>query len=285
MANKRVISFSPSPGHRRIHRHLALLGLCFILYASNTFVIPGLHWHRAKTRNNMCAEMEDGAENTHVAVELRKKFEEFKEGDDVAAVITQKTRLGIFCDINAEKDVLLNGPASFKRLLNINEKVNAKIQKIDLEQRRVSVEIPDWEQLVQSRKNSTKFEEFEVGDDIEAVVVLKSQAGTFCDINAEKDVLVNGPIRLKKLLKIGEKVKAKIQKIDLEKRRAFIDIPDLDQLVQGRSLPPKATPAQTESKLDSVEIKPGSSGVTISGLDLANVDVDYEKGTIRITLK
>merc|ERR1712032_527265 len=115
-----------------------------------------------------------------------------------------------------------------------------------------------------------KLEEFEVGDEVEAVVKAKTRVGTFCDINAETDFLVRGPLSLKKLLNLNEKIQATIQSIDLNKREGSIEIPDFKKLVKGRR---QSTKPKKELQVD------------ISGLDLANVDVDYEKGIIHISVK
>lgn len=211
---------------------------------------------------------------------LKKSFEEFKIGDEVEAIVTKMSPRWIFCDINAEKDMYLEAPKKLRELLKLKETVKAKITAIDLEKRQGRVEIPDLEQLVQDRMETPKkFEEFRVGDGVEAVIRLKNRKGTFCDIKAEKNVLLGGNMSLTRLLKLDERVKAKIKAIDLEKRQALIEIPDLEQLVQGRSLPALSEPAQTNSEADGV------ISVDISGLDLAKVDVDYEKGTIRIFVK
>jgi len=130
-----------------------------------------------------------------------------------------------------------------------------------------------------------KFEEFKVGDEVEAVIIARNRKGIFCDIKAEKSALLSAKMSLKKLLKIGEKVTAKFKSIDLEKRQVAIEIPDLEQLVQGRSSPTSATPAQTKPKVDGVKVKGGSISMDISGLELANVDVNYEKGTVQISVK
>eukprot|EP00419_Tripos_fusus_P078899 CAMPEP_0172933922 /NCGR_PEP_ID=MMETSP1075-20121228/220752_1 /TAXON_ID=2916 /ORGANISM="Ceratium fusus, Strain PA161109" /LENGTH=169 /DNA_ID=CAMNT_0013795269 /DNA_START=172 /DNA_END=681 /DNA_ORIENTATION=+ len=136
-----------------------------------------------------------------------------------------------------------------------------------------------------TNKKKKKFAEFNVGDEVEAVIKRKTKFGTFCDINAEKLVLISGPVPFKRLLKFQERVKAKIKTIDLEKRQVAIEIPDLEQLVQGRSSPTSATPAQTKPKADGVKVKGGSINMDISGLELANVDVNYEKGTVQISVK
>jgi len=47
-----------------------------------------------------------------------------------------------------------------------------------------------------------KLEEFQVGDELEATVDAKNRAGTFLDIDAEKNALLKAPVRLCRKLKI-----------------------------------------------------------------------------------
>eukprot|EP00419_Tripos_fusus_P041309 CAMPEP_0172791768 /NCGR_PEP_ID=MMETSP1074-20121228/208635_1 /TAXON_ID=2916 /ORGANISM="Ceratium fusus, Strain PA161109" /LENGTH=269 /DNA_ID=CAMNT_0013628829 /DNA_START=225 /DNA_END=1036 /DNA_ORIENTATION=- len=198
----------------------------------------------------------------------KKKFAEFNVGDEVEAVIKRKTKFGTFCDINAEKLVLISGPVPFKRLLKFQERVKAKIKTIDLEKRQVAIEIPDLEQLVQGRSSPTSATPAQTKPKVDGV---KVKGGSISmDISG---------------LELAKAVKAKIKTIDLEKRQVAIEIPDLEQLVQGRSSPTSATPAQTKPKVDGVKVKGGSISMDISGLELANVDVNYEKGTVQISVK
>lgn len=138
-----------------------------------------------------------------------------------------------------------------------------------------------------------KFEEFKVGDEVDAIIVSKNSVGTFCGINAEKPVLLSAQRSLCELLTLRERVKAKIKTVDLEKRQASIEIPDLQELVQGRkkaktkknSPPPVKKLEQTKSVADGIKVTRGPNSVEISGLDLASVDVDYENGIVQISVK
>lgn len=134
-----------------------------------------------------------------------------------------------------------------------------------------------------------KFEEFKVGDEVEAVIVRKTPFGFFCAINAERDVLLDAPMKLRKMLNYKEKLKAQINMIDLEKRQATISIPDLEELVQGRNYtkPKKKTKmaAQAKSEADSMKITYGPDSLNISGLNIASVNADYDNGIVHISLK
>lgn len=138
-----------------------------------------------------------------------------------------------------------------------------------------------------------KFEEFKVGDEVEAVVVRKTPFGFFCAINAERDVLLDAPMKFRKLLNYKEKLKAKINMIDMEKRQATIILPDLEELVQGRnytkrkkkSSPSVKMPSQAKSEADSMKITYGTNSLNISGLNIASVNADYDKGIVHISLK
>jgi len=104
------------------------------------------------------------------------------------------------------------------------------------------------------------FEEFSVGDEVEAVIRGKKRFGTLCSINAENDVLLAAPWKFMKLLQPNETVIAKIETIDLEKRKGTVSIPNLAELVKGRNVtrskkessPTAKTPAQTKVKKEIV---------------------------------
>jgi len=135
-----------------------------------------------------------------------------------------------------------------------------------------------------------KFDEFKVGDEVDAVVIRKDRFGIWCGISAENTVLLDEPRKLSGRLRLYEKVKAKIKKIDLEKRQATVGIPGLEELVQDRSSKPKKAVVDgisinEESLVDGMKITQGANWVAISGLDVAGVDVDKETGIVKIRLK
>jgi len=210
MANTHVSSRSPSSSQRRVRRFELHLGLLLVLYASKAFVMPSRLGPRVKSRMKLYVEGEDMTETTDGVAEMRKKFDEFKVGDEVDAVILRKKSIGIWCGISAEKTVRLDEPWKLARRLRIREQVKARIKTVDLEKRQATIGIPDLEELVQDRK------------------VTKAKK---------------------------------------------------------KPLPPVKVPSQTESVVDGMSITRGPNSVEISGLDVASVDVDYDKRIVQISLK
>merc|ERR1711956_56502 len=147
MARKHVISLSSTSSRQRVHWFTLLLGVFFFRYATNAFVMPSFFGHRVQSRMGLNlwrnAEGEDVTETKNEPVVERRKFEEFKVGDEVDAIILSKNRVGTFCGINAEKPVLLAAPRSLCELLTLRERVEAKIKTVDLQKRQASIEIPD----------------------------------------------------------------------------------------------------------------------------------------------
>lgn len=259
MARKHVISLSPSSSQRQAHRFV-LLGLFLFLYASNAFVMPSILGHRFTSKMSSRVFNENVPETTSGAVTTRKKFEEFKAGDEVDAVILEKNRYGTFCGINAEKNVLLAAPRKLCVRLELYQQVKAMIETIDLEKRQATIVIPDLEELVQDRKNAKTDEipvdpeavkalqGMEAGQALSGKVACKNSYGVWFDIgSAIKPKLLVSDKRLGNKLRVGEEVKLKVANIDVAKGQCSAEIEDIEKLVAGRPKPKKISTLEVGS--------------------------------------
>mmetsp|Transcript_38856 Transcript_38856/g.77070 ORF Transcript_38856/g.77070 Transcript_38856/m.77070 type:complete len:316 (+) Transcript_38856:103-1050(+) len=242
MARKHVIPFPLLSSHRRFHRVVPLVGLYLFLYASKSFVIPGLlgqHVEAVKERMRLYAEGDAVAEVT------QRKLEEFKVGDEVEAVILGRTSFGVFCGINADKDMLLSAPWKFLKLLEPSEKFKAKIEAIDLEKRQGTIVIPDLEKLLQGRMEKPIDPEaveavkvMKVGQVLSGKVAYKNRFGVWVDLGSAVKPRLKFPGKFGKLhgdkLRFGEEVEIKVVNIDVAKGYCDAEVENIETIVAGR---------------------------------------------------
>lgn len=263
MARNHASSRSPSSNHQRFHRLGPLLKLFLVLYASNAFVMPNLLGHRVSRRMSLHAEGKDVAETVSDGVPTSKKLEDFRVGQEVEAVILGQTRVGTFCSINADKDLLLAGSWKLRQLLQPNEKVKAKVATIDLEKRRGTILIPDLEELVKDRTYVKPKKKQSSGEapaqtqrkrkgrpvDPEAVeavkamgrgqrlsgkVAIKSSYGIWVDVGSAMRPKLASPKKLCDKLRYGEEVELIVMEVDVGKAQCYVEVENIETLVEGR---------------------------------------------------
>lgn len=161
-------------------------------------------------------------------------FSQIKEGDTRTGVVTRLASFGAFVDIGEGIEGLLHvSEISWDRIghpserLKEGEQVNVLITKIDPEAKRISLSLKQltahpWE---------TAAKNFKVGESVEGEVVRMTPFGVFVHLAEGIDGLIHisqlSEERVEKpedVVEIGQKVKARILKVDIENRRIGLSL-------------------------------------------------------------
>jgi small subunit ribosomal protein S1 len=187
-------------------------------------------------------------ENKRLRVSLKKllpkPFEEFlkefKEGDIVEGEISSVTDFGAFVKIKNIEGLLHNKDVDWKGskakdVLKAGDKVKVKIDKIDKENEKISL---NRKELLESPIE--KFaKSYKVGDKIEGKIKDIKDFGIFVEINEDVDILIRNediaPLK-KENLKVGDRIEAVLILVDIKKKRVRASVKKLAKMKEKEAI-------------------------------------------------
>ena len=170
------------------------------------------------------------------------------EGQVIKGTVRQLTDYGAFVDIGGVDGLLHISEMSWKlikhpsEVLKVGQEIEVKVLSIDKENKKISLGYRKPEDNPWANIN------FEVGDVVEGTVVSMKPFGAFVELPNGLEALVHiSNITNKRIakpqdvLELGEKVTAKVQEIDLEKKRVELSIRELEGTGEAEKNPESNT--------------------------------------------
>lgn len=223
---------------------------------------------RVEQRRNRAVFSHKAVINEEKKKQIAEIWKTISVNDIVEGTVMRFTDYGAFVDIGGIDGLLHISEISWGKLkhpsevLEIGQKINVKILAMNEEKGKISLGLkqttPEPWSVIENN--------YYVGEEIEGKVVQIKEYGAFIELEPGLDGLVHiSEVAHKRVtniedeLKIGQKVKARVLDIDIERRRISLSIKDTleyEPLEKETEKESKEETKEAEAKEEIVEVKP-----------------------------
>ena len=190
---------------------------------------------KIENHNGECILSRSKAKSKEIWGEIEKSFE---SGELVEGVITGKVKGGLSCEIGVTaflpgSQIDTRPMRDVSHLINVPQKF--KILKMDLKRNNIVVSRRAVLEEMHKEVREEKFLQMKLGDEVDGKIKAITDYGAFVDLGGYDSLLHSSDITYKRIghpsevLKIDQKVRVKIIKVDPDKNRVSVGMKQLEQ--------------------------------------------------------
>ena len=190
---------------------------------------------KIENHNGECILSRSKAKSKEIWGEIEKSFE---SGELVEGIITGKIKGGLSCEIGVTaflpgSQIDTRPMRDVSHLINVPQKF--KILKMDLKRNNIVVSRRAVLEEMHKEVREEKFLQMKLGDEVDGKIKAITDYGAFVDLGGYDSLLHSSDITYKRIghpsevLKIDQKVRVKIIKVDPEKNRVSVGMKQLEQ--------------------------------------------------------